>query len=61
LRLPPTLTCSDAEKLLKDIVYSKKYGGFDHTFGAEVEICNFDGGEGFDAPKIEENLSKKIE
>jgi hypothetical protein len=43
--------------MLKEIVYNKNLGDFDYTFGAEVEIYNFDGGNGFDTPKFTEELS----
>jgi hypothetical protein len=56
LRLPPTLNSADAEKILRAKLLDEK----NDTFGAQIELLNIDPANGFDAPKLPEDLYQKF-
>jgi len=62
LRLPPTPSEEAARKSILGLVDKlKAEGRFDSTYGAEVEIKIFDIGNGFNAPKLPEDISNKLD
>ena len=56
MRLPPTLDWKTSEEILKKILLEEK----DDTYGAIVEYKNVGNGNGFDPPKLSEDIMKKI-
>jgi len=53
MRLPPTLNAEKANELLKEKFLEQK----EDTFGALVEYSTVDKANGFDSPKLPENIS----
>mmetsp|Transcript_36049 Transcript_36049/g.35026 ORF Transcript_36049/g.35026 Transcript_36049/m.35026 type:complete len:142 (+) Transcript_36049:935-1360(+) len=61
MRLPPTLAPEDAKKKLTDVVNQfKNDGGYDYTYGAQIELNISDAAAGFASPKIPDDINEKF-
>lgn len=56
LRLPPTLSATKAAEIVKSILNEKK----EETYNAQVDIVIGEGGNGFDAPKLPDEIETKF-
>jgi acetylornithine deacetylase/succinyl-diaminopimelate desuccinylase-like protein len=60
LRLAPTMKKEVAVEIIKKLVNNKVHNNIDYTYGATVELVFVDVGLGFDAPKLPDGLTSKL-
>jgi hypothetical protein len=57
LRLPPTLSATKAAEIVKRILTEPRES---ETYNAKIELTIGEGGNGFDAPKLPDDIENKF-